>query len=126
MALGTEDQQEPKTADGYEAGCERGRVVGRGRAAKPAWGRRVLPGPKSVHERSLVQGRDPGTVLIAGVQLENVFGPVSVVDLGCGTWSWVGADHLWGCRPPLVTPGLRSEGQAEPGPWLGTDSGPSF
>lgn len=65
------------------------------------------------------------TASIVGVQLENVFGPVSVVDLGSGTWSWVGADHLWGCRPPLVTPGLRSEGQAEPGPGLGTDSGPS-
>lgn len=41
VALETEDEQEPKTADGYEAECERGRVVGRGRAAKPAWGRRV-------------------------------------------------------------------------------------
>lgn len=123
-----EDEQGPKMADDYEAECETGRVVGYGCAAKPAWGRKVLLAPISVHERLLAQGRDPVMVLIVEVQLENVFGPVSVVDLdfGSGTWSLVVADHPWGCRPPLVMPGLLSEVQDEPQPWLGTDFGPSF
>lgn len=128
MVLETEDERGPKTAGDYEAECERGRAVGYGRAARPAWGRKVLLAPISVHERSLVQGRDPATMLIVEVQLEDVFGPVSVVDpdSGSGTRSSVVADHLWGCRPPLVTPGLLSEVQAEPQPWLGADLGTSF
>lgn len=127
MGLETEDGQGPRTADDHVAECETGREVGYGRAVTPAWGRKVLLAPISVHERLLVQGRDPVTVLIVEVQLENVFGPVSVVDLdlGSGTWSSVVADHLWACRPPLVMPGLLSEVQADPQPWLGTDFGPS-
>lgn len=115
VALETEDEQEPKTADESEAECERGRVLGCGRAAKPAWGSKVLLAPRSGHERLLVQGRDPVTVLIVEVQLER-FGAVSVADpdFGSGTRSWVVADHLWGCGPPVVTPGLLSELQAEP------------
>lgn len=116
MVLETEDEQGPMTADDHEAECERVVVVGYGRAARPAWGMKVLPAPIPVRERLLVQGRDPVTALIAEVQLENVFGPVSVVDpdFGSGTWSSVVADHLWGWRPPLATLGLLSEVQAEP------------
>lgn len=77
--------------------------------------------PISAHELLLVQGPDHVVVSIAEVQLEHVFGLVSVTEhdfLCSGSWSVVVAvghkKHLLDWRSPLEMLGLLSELLAEP------------